>query len=387
MSLRFIAHLDMDAFYASVELLRYPELRGKPIVIGGRRRNAQDAAGTVAFPTLRDYKGRGVITTATYEARAFGVNSGMGLMKAAKLAPDALLLPADFDEYRRYSRMFKELVRAIAPQVEDRGIDEIYIDLTDLVMSDTAGKALDPWLRARDIAATIQQAVHEATGLSCSIGVTPNKLLSKIASELDKPAGLTVLRESDIAARIWPLAVRKVNGIGPKANTRLEALGISTVGELAQTDPALLITHFGKSYGAWMHEAAHGRDDRQVVTYSEPKSISRETTFENDLHAVRDREQLSKIFTDLCVKLAGDLQRKGYVGKTIGLKLRFDNFKTVTRDSTIEVPTQDAKAIRRAAGECLKRVALDRRIRLLGVRVGSLSKLGEISATRAPVLF
>jgi len=387
MSLRFIAHLDMDAFYASVELLRYPELRGKPIVIGGRRRNAQDAAGTTAFPTLRDYKGRGVITTATYEARAFGVNSGMGLMKAAKLAPDALLLPADFDEYRRYSRMFKELVRAIAPQVEDRGIDEIYIDLTDLVMSDTAGKALDPWLRARDIAATIQQAVHEATGLSCSIGVTPNKLLSKIASELDKPAGLTVLRESDIAARIWPLAVRKVNGIGPKANTRLEALGISTVGELAQTDPALLITHFGKSYGAWMHEAAHGRDDRQVVTYSEPKSISRETTFESDLHAVRDREQLSKIFTDLCVKLAGDLQRKGYVGKTIGLKLRFDNFKTVTRDSTIDVPTQDAKAIRRTAGECLKRVSLDRRIRLLGVRVGSLSKPGEISATRAPTLF
>ena len=387
MSLRFIAHLDMDAFYASVELLRYPELRGKPVVIGGRRRSAQDAAGTTAFPTLRDYKGRGVITTATYEARAFGVNSGMGLMKAAKLAPDTLLLPADFDEYRRYSRMFKEAVRAIAPQVEDRGIDEIYIDLTDLVMSDTAGKALDPWLRARDIAATIQQAVHEATGLSCSIGVTPNKLLSKIASELDKPAGLTVLRESDIAARIWPLAVRKVNGIGPKANTRLEALGISTVGELAQTDPALLITHFGKSYGAWMHEAAHGRDDRQVVTYSEPKSISRETTFENDLHAVRDREQLSKIFTDLCVKLAGDLQRKGYVGKTIGLKLRFDNFKTVTRDSTIDVPTQDAKAIRRTAGECLKRVPLDRRIRLLGVRVGSLSKPGEISATRAPTLF
>ncbi|MCX7135930.1 MAG: DNA polymerase IV [Proteobacteria bacterium] len=387
MSLRFIAHLDMDAFYASVELLRHPELRGKPVVIGGRRRNAQDAAGTTAFPTLRDYKGRGVITTATYEARAFGVNSGMGLMKAAKLAPDTLLLPADFDEYRRYSRMFKEAVRAIAPQVEDRGIDEIYIDLTDLVMSDTAGKALDPWLRARDIAATIQQAVHEATGLSCSIGVTPNKLLSKIASELDKPAGLTVLRESDIAARIWPLAVRKVNGIGPKANTRLEALGISTVGELAQTDPALLITHFGKSYGAWMHEAAHGRDDRQVVTYSEPKSISRETTFENDLHAVRDREQLSKIFTDLCVKLAGDLQRKGYVGKTIGLKLRFDNFKTVTRDSTIDVPTQDAKAIRRTAGECLKRVPLDRRIRLLGVRVGSLSKPGEISATRAPTLF
>ena len=387
MAQRFIAHLDMDAFYASVELLRYPELRGRPVVIGGRRRNAQDASADKVFPALRDYAGRGVITTATYEARAFGVNSGMGLMKAAKLAPDALLLPADFDEYRRYSRLFKDTVRAVAPEIEDRGIDEIYIDLTDLVMSDTAGKALDPWVRARDVAATLQQAVHEATGLSCSIGVTPNKLLSKIASELDKPAGITILREADIAARIWPLAVRKINGIGPKATARLETLGIPTIGDLAKTDPALLIEHFGKSYGAWMHEAAHGRDERAVVTYSEPKSISRETTFENDLHPVRDRAQLSQIFTELCVKLAGDLLRKGYAGKTIGLKLRYDNFKTVTRDLTIETPTQDAALIRRAAGECLKRVPLDRRIRLLGVRVGALSKPGVAPAARAPSLF
>ncbi len=388
MSLRFIAHLDMDAFYASVELLRYPELRGKPIVIGGRRRTAQDASAETVFPKLRDYTGRGVITTATYEARAFGVNSGMGLMKAARLAPDALLLPADFDEYRRYSRMFKETVRAIAPHVEDRGIDEIYIDLTDLVMQDTAGKALDPWVRARDVAMTLQQAVHEATGLSCSIGVTPNKLLSKIASELDKPAGVTILRESDLVARIWPLSVRKVNGIGPKANARLETLGIHTIGDLAKTEPALLIENFGNSFGAWMHEAAQGRDERAVVTYSEPKSISRETTFESDLHAVRDRDELSRIFTDLCVKLAGDLLRKGYAGKTIGLKLRFDNFKTVTRDQTIETPTQDATAIRRTAGECLRRVPLERKIRLLGVRVGALSRPGATPTRKtAPGLF
>ena len=377
----------MDAFYASVELLRYPELRGRPLVIGGRRRNAQDVAGNTAFPTLRNYAGRGVITTATYEARALGVNSGMGLMKAAKLAPDALLLPANFDEYRRYSRMFKEAVRAIAPQVEDRGIDEIYIDLSDLVMSDTAGKPLDPWVRARDVAAHIQQAVHEATGLSCSIGVTPNKLLSKMASELDKPAGITILRESDIVSRIWPLPVRKINGIGPKAGARLETLGIHTIGDLAKTEAALLVENFGRSFGAWMHEASHGRDDRPVVTYSEPKSISRETTFENDLHPVGDRAQLSGIFTELCVKLAGDLQRKGYAGKTIGLKLRFDNFKTVTRDQTIEAPTQDPVLIRRAAGECLKRVPLNRRIRLLGVRVGALSRPGAAPAVKAPALF
>ncbi len=363
---RLIAHVDMDAFYASVELLRHPELRGLPVVIGGRRRVAQDGGGN--FPRLRDYKGRGVVTTATYEARAFGVHSGMGLMKAAQLAPDALLLPADFDEYRRLSRMFKESVRAIAPQIEDRGIDEIYVDLSDLVERD------DLWVSARKLALDIQRAVREATGLSCSIGIAPNKLLAKIASELQKPGGLTVIREEDIPERIWPLPARRISGIGPKASAKLKALEIHTVGELARADLELLVRHFGAKHGAWMHDAAHGRDDRPVVTYSEPKSISRETTFDSDLHAVRDREQLSRIFTDLCLRLAGDLERKGYSGRTIGIKLRYDNFKTVTRDHTIDAPTCDARAIRRAAGECLKRVPLERKIRLLGVRMGALSK-------------
>jgi DNA polymerase-4 len=362
--MRFIAHVDMDAFYASVELLRHPELRGKPLVIGGRRRASQEAG---TYPTLREYKGRGVITTATYEARAFGVHSGMALMRAAKRAPDALLLPADFDEYRRYSRMFKDAVRAIAPEVEDHGIDEIYVDLTDLVPAgDGAG--------AKELARAIQRAVREATGLSCSIGVAPNKLLAKLASELDKPGGLTMLTDADIASRVWPLPARKINGVGPKAAARLEALGIRTIGELAGTDPALLVERFGEKHGAWMHEAANGRDERPVVTHSEPKSISRETTFEDDLHPVRDREALTQVFTELCTRVAGDLERKGYAGRTIGLKLRYDNFKTLTRDCTLDAPTRDAAAIRRAAGECLKRVPLERRIRLLGVRVGSLSK-------------
>jgi DNA polymerase IV len=216
--------------------------------------------------------------------------------------------------------------------------------------------------------------VRDATGLACSIGISPNKLLSKIASELEKPAGITVLREADITARVWPLPVTKINGIGPKANARLETLGIRIIGELARADLRLLVEHFGRSYGAWMHEAAHGRDERPVVTYSEPKSISRETTFEDDLHPVRDRERLSRIFTDLCVRVAADLERKGYVGRTIGLKLRYDDFKTVTRDRTLDAPTQDAGTIRRAAGECLKRVPLGQRIRLLGVRVSGLSQ-------------
>jgi DNA polymerase IV len=361
--MRLIAHVDMDAFYASVELLRYPELRGKPLVIGGRRRAAQGEAGT--FPTLREYKGRGVITTATYEARAFGVNSGMPLMRAAKKAPDALLLPADFDEYRRYSRLFKEAVRGVAPEIEDRGIDEIYVDLCALAAD---------WPQAKELARSMQQAVRDATQLSCSIGVAPNKLLAKLASELDKPGGLTLLPEADIPARVWPLPVRKINGVGPKASARLGELGIRTIGELAKADPALLLERFGQKHGAWMHAAANGRDERPVVTHSEPKSISRETTFEDDLHPVRDREALSRVFTELCVRLAGDLERKGYAGRTIGIKLRYDNFKTLTRDCTLDAPTRDAGAIRRAAGECLKRVPLERRIRLLGVRVGGLSK-------------
>ncbi|MGQ0749966.1 MAG: DNA polymerase IV [Betaproteobacteria bacterium] len=380
MRVRCIAHLDMDAFYASVELLRYPELRGRPLVIGGRR--ASEGAGDI--PTLRDYSGRGVITTATYEARAFGVHSGMGLMKAARLAPDALLLPADFDEYRRYSRLFKEAVRTVAPHIEDRGIDEIYIDLTELVDAAAADGPPDPWARARTVALDIQRAVRDATRLSCSIGVTPNKLLSKIASEMDKPGGITVLTEADVPARVWPLAVRKVNGIGPKAAARLDALGIRTIGELARADPALLIAQFGTIYGRWMHEAAHGRDERPVVIHSESKSISRETTFEQDLHPVHDRDRLSQVFTELCVHVAADLARKHYAGRTIGLKIRYDNFKTVTRDRTLDVATADAATIRRAAGECLKRVPLDRRIRLLGVRVGGLTRHASDANPVAP---
>src|SRR5947207_5948458 len=392
---RLIAHLDMDAFYASVELLRYPELRGRAVAIGGGRRHApgesiDPATGqlTRTFATLGDYAGRGVITTATYEARALGLHSAMGLMKAAALAPDAILLPIDFDAYRRYSHMFKAAVRTVASEIEDRGIDEIYIDLTDVDPTEPMDRALtsqsDRWLRAYDVAKAIKRAVRTATGLTCSIAIAANKLLAKMASELDKPDGLTLLRDDDIARRIWPLSVRKINGVGPKSNARLEALGIRSIGELAQADRGWLIENFGANHGAWLHDASHGRDERPVVTVSEPKSISRETTFDHDLDPKRDREALSRIFTELCEGVSEDLRRKDYVGKTIGLKLRFDNFKTVTRDHTIESPTRDSRTIRRIAGECLKRVPLTRRIRLLGVRVAALSQATNAAQNRLP---
>lgn len=359
---RRIAHLDMDAFYASVELLRYPDLHGAPVVIGGRtiHQPKTQADGARTYSTLKDYVGRGVTTTSTYAARSLGVFSGMGLMKAAKLAPDAILLPVDFAAYRHYSRLFKAAVTGIAPHIEDRGIDEIYIDLSAIPDD------------SRAIAGQIKDAVFAATGLTCSIGITPNKLLSKICSDLDKPDGIAILGPDDLKNRIWPLSVRKIHGIGPKATDKLAMLGIHTIAELAVADPGQLQDHFGKSFAAWMIDAAHGIDDRPISTDSEPRSISRETTFEQDLHVHHNRSQLSTVFTGLCNSLAGDLQRKSYVAHTIGIKLRFDDFRTLTRDLTMQSPTADPTRIRRAAGECLRRAPLEKKLRLLGVRASTL---------------
>lgn len=380
--LRRIAHLDMDAFFASIELLRYPQLKGLAVVIGGGRRKVDDDLHAeqpacdprfipvADFPLLKDYVGRGVITTATYAARQFGVGSAMGMMKAAKLCPQAIVLPVDFEEVRKYSRLFKSTILEIAPLMEDRGVDEVYIDFTDVPGGQREG--------GRVLARLIQKAIFEATGLTCSVGVAPNKLLAKMASEFSKPNGISIVHAADLQSRIWPLKCRKINGIGPKADEKLDKLGIQTIGELAAQDADFLIHRFGKATGAWMHDVAWGRDERPVVTSSEPVSMSRETTFDRDLHAVRDRAALGAIFTELCSKLAADLQRKGYVAKTIGIKLRYDDFKIATRDQTLESHTLDAKTIRQIAGQCLKRVPLSKKLRLLGVRAASLEKAENV---------
>jgi DNA polymerase-4 len=368
-SCRRIAHLDMDAFFASVELLSYPELRGQAVVVGGAKAVVPSAS-RHAFARLKDYSGRGVVTTSTYEARALGVFSGMGLMHSARLAPDAILLPAQFDVYRDYSRRFKAAVACIAPVIEDRGIDEIYIDLTNLPEA------------TRPLVARIKTAVFEATGLTCSVGVAPNKLLAKICSDMDKPNGITVLAKADIPTRIWPLATGKINGIGAKTADRLKRLGIVTIGELAQAPEAVLIQRFGPHIGLWLHNAANGIDERPVVTWRVPKSISRETTFERDLHVRHDRAELSRQFTALCERLAQDLNRKGYAGRSIGVKLRFADFRLLTREITWPNAIAQATDLRRAAGQCLKRIPFDaaahQRIRLLGVRCGALTNMGEI---------
>lgn len=360
--IRRIAHIDMDAFFASCELTQYPELRGLPMVVGGRQNHTPRACadGTREFFRLRDYVGRGVLTTATYEARALGVRSGMPTMKAAKLAPDAIILPANFALYRHYSRLFKQAIAEICPAIEDVGVDEVYVDISALPQDSLT------------VARSIKDAVRGATGLTCSVGITPNKLLSKIASDLQKPDGATILTIEDVPTRIWPLPAKKINGVGPKATAKLATLGIETIGELAGTDPVVLQENFGLSYARWLIQVARGRDDRPVITSSEPKSISRETTFDNDLHPKQDREALSNIFTDICYRVSDDLHRKGYRSHTIGIKVRFDNFQTVTRDLTLAHATADKLLIRQTAGQCLKRVPLGRSIRLLGVRASNL---------------
>lgn len=356
-AVRRIAHLDMDAFYASVELLRRPDLRGQPVAIGGR-----------GDPTRR-----GVVTTATYEARAFGIHSGMALSVAARLCPQCVFLPVDFDRYREVSRQFKQALTQVTTAIEDRGIDEVYLDLTEVPGED------------RDLALQLQAAVFEATGLTCSIGIGPNKLVAKIASDLDKPRGISLVGAEQIAQRLWPLAARKIPGIGPKADARLKALGIETIGQLAASDPGWLVQQFTERYGRWLHRAAHGLDDRPLDLDPEPRSRSRETTFQQDLHPVRDWQQLAQVLAALSKQVSEDLRKRGYRGRTVGIKLRFADFRTVTRDRTVETPLDDATGIRKLAFECLTRVELKRPIRLVGVRVGELSPANQATAPSSAV--
>lgn len=378
---RRIAHLDMDAFFASVELLRYPQLAGLPVVIGGKKRSddeneqAAHKRSLEDFPRLEAYSGRGVITTATYAARAFGVGSAMGLMKAAKLCPQAILLPVDFDEYRRFSRLFKSVIAEHADLIEDRGIDEVFIDFTEAKDGQSEG--------GRVLAARIQAAIFAKTGLTCSIGVAPNKLIAKMASEFHKPNGIAIVYEDELKERIHPLACRKINGIGPRTEARLKSLGIFTIGELATHSEDWLVHTFGTSYGKWLFAAARGQDERPLVTKSEPVSISRETTFERNLHARHDRALLSNILTSLCERVASDLKNKAYLGKSVSIKIKYADFRTVTRDIRLEEAVGSAHQIRHAARQCLKRVDLSRPFRLLGVRVGRLISPEEVAHQKA----
>jgi len=348
---RLILHLDMDAFFAAIELLRRPELAGKPVVIGGHG----------------DPRERGVVSTASYEARDYGILSGMPLRAALRLCPRAVFLPVDFHEYLRVSAIVKGILRRVSPVMEDAGIDECYLD--------AGGLGLPP----AELAARIKRSVREATGLSCSIGIGPNKLLAKLASDLDKPDGLTVLGAGDLERRIWPLPVRKLPGVGPKTELRLHRMGVRTIGELAVQPAQLLEVAFGRAHGRWLHEAANGVDERPLTTRWQPKSMGHELTFQHD---VADPKLLASTLAQLVRAVAAHLRRDGYRARSVTVKLRYADFETHTRDKTLGVPSSDPQVLEPAALECLARFAMDKEVRLVGVRVGALQRAPRKRALR-----
>ncbi len=340
---RRILHADMDAFFAAVELKRHPEFKGKPMVIGGR-----------GDPTQR-----GVVSTASYEARKFGIHSAMPLRTAYRLCPEAIFLPVNFEAYEHESRKFKAVLTEITPIMEDAGIDEAYLDITEQSGSSEA------------IARRIKTQVRAATGLTCSIGIAPNKLLAKIASDLEKPDGLTILTGQDIESRIWPLPARKLPGVGPKTEERLREMGIETIGNLAKMPLDALVDHFGPAHGHYLYLAARGIDDSALTTRWEPKSSSREITFPYD---ISDRRLLLRMLAGLTAEVVEHIRSEAYRCRTVTVKIRFSNFETHTKEKTLEQSTDQLQPIESAALACFGRFALTKRVRLLGVRLGDLSK-------------
>jgi len=341
-----ILHIDMDAFFSAVEQRRRPELADKPVVVGGG-----------GDPTKR-----GVVSTASYEARKFGIHSAMPLRTAYKLCPHAIFLPVDYEEYSRVSKEVKAILREFSPIMEDVGIDEAFLDISSIDRP------------SEKIAEEIKKKIRGETGLTCSIGIAPNKLLAKMASDMHKPDGFTLITEDDIRSRIWPLPVRKLWGVGPKTEAYLKEKGIQTVEDLASLSLDRLIEEFGQSYGSYLYEASRGIDESSLVTHWEPKSISRETTFQRD---VDNWQALAKALVELTKEVVLHMKEEGYQGRTVTLKIRFNDFKTFTRAKTLSQHIDSEEEVRKAAFNCLSRVEIKKKVRLIGVRVGNLKKIKE----------
>jgi DNA polymerase-4 len=340
---RRIIHIDMDAFFAAVEEQRNPALIGKPVVIGGR-----------GDPTKR-----GVVSTANYEARKHGIHSAMPLMTAYKLCPQAVFLPVDYQAYVVASAQFKSTLLSVSPIIEDIGIDEVYLDVSELTDLPEV------------IASRIKTRIKEKTGLTCSIGIAANKLLAKIASDMQKPDGLTILTEGDIESRLWPLPARKLYGVGPKTEAYLKTIGIETIGQLALLPLEKLLEHFGNSYGQYIYDSSRGINDSPLITSWEAKSISRETTFQKD---IKDWQSIAKTLALLIREVVSEMQNSGYKARTVTIKIRFSDFETKTRAKTLTDYTDAEEEMRKVAFSCLKRIDLNKRVRLIGVRASNLEK-------------
>jgi DNA polymerase IV len=341
---RCIAHVDMDAFYVSVELQRRPELRGKPVVVAGSG-------------------ARAVVTTASYEARKFGVFSATPAAWARRRCPDAIFIPPDFETYRARSREVMAVLKEHVERVEVVGLDEAYLDLTGID-------------RPKAAARRVKAAVQERTGLCCSIGIGPNKLVAKMASDADKPDGFVVLSREQALERFGPEPPGLVPGIGPKTAERLKQRGIETLRGLAETPDADLAEMFGGRLGPHLARLARFEDEREVETVRVAKSESRETTFEQDL---RGLDALEPVLEKLTGQLCETLAKQGNSGRTIGIKVRLDDFSTHTRARSIAEPTNELGTVLGVARALLREFNPARPVRLLGVGVSGLDH-GETSA-------
>lgn len=338
---RVILHVDMDAFFAAVELQRRPELHGRPVVVGGRG----------------DPASRGVVSTATYEARAFGIHSGMPLRTAARLCPGAVFLPVDFPAYQAASAAVFRVLARVSPVLQAIGLDEAYLDITAQAVS------------AEATARALKADILAATGLIASVGIAPNRLLAKIASDLEKPDGLTRLTPADVPERVWPLPVRTLHGIGPRSEARLQALGIRTIGDLAATPPARLAGALGARHTHALLRAAHGEDDRPVQTERVRKSIGRERTFQQDC---RSSGRLAREAAAMLAQVLERLRAHGLRARTVTVKLRYRDFTTHTRSLSLPSASDDPRILEAAVHSCLFQHRLHRAVRLLGVQLSQL---------------
>jgi DNA polymerase-4 len=331
---RTIAHLDMDAFYVSVELLRHPELVGKPVIVSGTGPRA-------------------VVTTASYEAREFGVGSAMPASRARRMCPDAHWLPPDFAYYRETSRKVMALVGELGVSLEPLSLDETYLDLSELP---------DPVSQMSELVRRIRDELH----LDASVGIGPNKLVAKVASDAEKPRGFVVLTREQAVERFASAPVRLIPGIGPKTAARLKGYGVETLGQLQRCTVPGLIERFGENHGRALHERAHFRSDSPVSTDRETKSRSVESTFDED---ISDIARLEEILGGQAERLGKELRDREMAGRTIGIKVRTDDFSTYTRVRSIERVTNDPETIATVALALLRENTPDRPVRLLGVRV------------------
>jgi DNA polymerase IV len=347
---RTILHVDLDAFYASVEVLENPALAGRPVLVGG------------TGP-------RGVVAAASYEARRFGVHSAMPMGRARRLCPQAIVLPPRFELYGAKSRAVHEIFRSYTPVIEPIALDEAFLDVT---------AALTLFGTGADIGAAVRARVRAETGLTASVGVAPNKLLAKLASDDAKPDGMLVVEPGTELAFLHPHPVRRLWGVGPATMARLERFGVETIGDLALLPEATLVDALGRAHGAQLHALAQGRDDRPVESDRETKSIGQEETFPRD---VADREALRRETLRMADRVGTRLREHGLAGRTVTIKVRFPDFRTITRSTTADEAFAGSAEIARLAVALLDKVDVSGGIRLLGVTMSNLAQAGALQGS------